>query len=479
MPEEQNKKERDEEAVRAYFARPGLERFMSELRRRYASSTVGARGYITLPRVNDEERQALDDFYGTYSQSNPKEPERYSIAKFEKLLLERRFKLTVAELLAVLNGGKVLTRKEQQLQSEEAWLSMIDRALIELGDGQPEKDGLMRWAEGLRDEASPGSRTLRRQFAISREEATECLRQCLAALKLLHRQADKKPMRLPVLAAEVVGDAHALDWKQVAGRVFWWGLTVAAGWNPHGMLPEEEESGSSDDAHPVQHSNAMIIREGYRRGGIIDDDLSSQVMLYSPALFGCNEERVLTLRQVERLAEEGLKGLPSAAIFMVENPSVFAELVDAHNERSATIACTCPQIVVCGSGQPTTAVLRLLDVWLNHGTETASRCYYAGDLDPAGLSIAQGLRKRYGEKLTMWRMDEILYRRFAGRGVPLTVAERERMRTVDYEWAPGLSLTMVDVGIKLHQELWLAELLDDHTVLCCAGSCPSPSSGEA
>ncbi len=445
---------KEEEAIRTYFGEPGFARFLRLLERQYRASGEGVRGYVTLPDITEEERRALDGFYRTYSPPVPGETKRYSVKKFERLLKESRFDLTVSELLELLNGEPILTRREQTERVKAEWQEMLQSAMLDAGvmDGQ---DRAAIWARGLLDETSQGARILKTVFSRSPEEAKQCLKHCLAALKLVAGMPGSSPIRLPVLAASVTGDAHALDWKNPLGRLFWWAL-ISIHQQPLD-IDSNEDHWLQSDMSLVNHSQAMLIREGYRRGGVADDDLSSQVMLYAPCLFGVREERVLTLRQVEQLDSERLGSL-NGPIYMVENPSVFAELIDADAGRRSGTGAAAP-VIVCGNGQPTTAVTKLLDTLIRH--IVGPTLYYAGDLDPAGLTIAQNLQSRFERTFRAWRMNRELYLRYWHRGIPLTDAERARLREFRPTWDAELSNLMLDKGAKLHQELWVEELRND------------------
>ena len=74
--------------------------------------------------------------------------------------------------------------------------------------------------------------------------------------------------------------------------------------------------------------------------------------------------------------------------YVVENPSVFALL--ARGKRT----------VVCGNGQPRLALLQLLELM----GQAKIHVFYAGDLDPEGLLIAQNLKKRYTGIFSFWHM---------------------------------------------------------------------------
>lgn len=58
--------------------------------------------------------------------------------------------------------------------------------------------------------------------------------------------------------------------------------------------------------------------------------------------------------------------------------------------------------IVCISGQPSVAVLRLLDMAVAAGATIR----YSGDFDVKGLQMAISLRKRYGDAWAAWRIYE-------------------------------------------------------------------------
>jgi uncharacterized protein (TIGR02679 family) len=57
--------------------------------------------------------------------------------------------------------------------------------------------------------------------------------------------------------------------------------------------------------------------------------------------------------------------------------------------------------LICTSGQLSLAARRLLDLLVKDGVVLL----YSGDFDRAGLGIACGLKRRYGVRLTLWRMS--------------------------------------------------------------------------
>lgn len=456
-----------EEEIRGYFGKPGFERFLKQLMHKHAASKDGARGSIVLDNISELERDTLDTFYRVYSPPVIGENKSYSIKTFKRLLADDKFELTIQEMLDIMNGEPVWTRGERDARTNGEWRALIVASLEDANLTNASDNGVLSWVEGLVDESSPGARTLRTVFARSQVEARQCLDYCLEALKMVLRRKTKKPIRLPILAAQTTGDAHALDWKYPSGRLFWWGLTFVTGNSgqlasalseEEFVMEQEQIQDEQTDVLDEVGSQAWFIREGYRRGGVADDDLSSQVLVYAPGLFG-SEERVLTLRQVERLSAVQLGQLNYSRVCMVENPAVFAELVDADCRRCKQAGAE-DAVIICGNGRPTTAVIKLIDALLSQ--REGVKLHYSGDLDPAGLGIALSLQMRYRQAYRAWLMDREIYLRYAQQGIPLVETELSRFTAHNFDWYVSLTEAILEKGVKLHQELWVDELIRDY-----------------
>ncbi|MFC4599917.1 TIGR02679 domain-containing protein [Cohnella hongkongensis] len=494
-----------EEAVRAYFGQSGFRRFLAALRAKFQASDSRPRGYVELNRPTEEEFEALDGFYGTYTPDRSQSVYRYSIRRFERLMLASRFQLSIPELLRILYGPEVRTRGQQRAATAESWEAMIREAMEplrasavqapcgETGEaGETERELLScrgriaEWIEGMREETSPGVRILRKLFASAPEEARHGLTNAIRALLSLAEvharsglRSEREPIRLPVLSAQVTGDAHALDWRHPLGRLFWWGLVAC--FHSREAEPfvfsaacsdmEADEDPPGRERSEPSLSQAQLIREGYRRGGVADDDLSSQVMFFAPGWDLRWEERVLTLRQVEKMAGAAPGTLRCSALFAVENPSVFAVLTDAAVKRyeqirtkmQASVGAAELPLLVCVNGQPSVAVVKLLELVLGDPAqeEDGPQFLYSGDLDVKGLEIALGLQQRFTLRYRPWRMNSGHYNRHSHRGIPLTEAERLRLEAADIPWEPKLGSIIAAAGFKLHQELWVNELERD------------------
>jgi len=239
---------------------------------------------------------------------------------------------------------------------------------------------------------------------------------------------------LPVLAADLCGDAHALD----AGRPLGSGLLRAAarltGW-------------------PGPPESAPARRQLWAEVGVACDSLSADVLVLGLRPRG----DALLARRLRGAAEAGepqrvtLRELGTALEFdadamvsICENPSVVAAAADLLGAR-------CPPLV-CVEGIPSSAALRLLRMFLAAGA--AFRVH--ADFDWPGVRIANALfALGLGEP---WRFDTGDYRKAVGaghRGPPLLGSR------VEPSWSASLGPAMAEAGCSVLEEQVLGDLLED------------------
>ena len=178
-------------------------------------------------------------------------------------------------------------------------------------------------------------------------------------------------VRLAVLAAKATGNPHALDRQNTAGTLLSYVLCRRDG----SEFPE----------------NARKWKELYERNGILVDQLSSTVAAFGihlmtaegphPAYEGYWERQEPCIISLANLAHARGAFGESEKIYIVENEMVFSELAERLSDHPVTLLCT--------SGQPRTAAYRLMEL-LCESDERVS-FWYAGDMDPEGLDIAQRL----------------------------------------------------------------------------------------
>ncbi|MEJ8548567.1 DUF2399 domain-containing protein [Brevibacillus borstelensis] len=473
MDEQQNNQ------IQAFFSEPGLARLIDAIRDTYRRR--GVSGFVRVPQLSADE---CDSLAGLLEQLwKPGEDLKFSMKKLDGILQKSGYKITIQELLSCLDGQKVLTRAEEQQQEERKWNQFIDEALQKVRSGKLPVP-IVEWVEGLRKGAAQGSRRiLRGMYMQNSEEAQQQFVYCLDALCLVWELKERKDaqvecepsellIRLPVLAAKVAKNAHMFDLKYPVGRLLWYSLREIFSWefddkssDSLNSLDSDEDwklsrTGSTNENDVADPVRSLEIRKIYRFTGIGDDDISSQVILFAPQLTEKQDELVLTLRQVDRLPV-----IPTfSKLCVVENPSVFATLLNEtlqwknHMNR---ISYDSLPILICLNGQPSAATIRFIDRCLETNNHHGLRLHYSGDFDVKGLEIAQGLARRYKKHFVPWRMSSSDYERHSESGMSLSDTEKQKLQKMMVDWDDRLCFKMFLVGVKIHQEVFVEELLHD------------------
>ncbi|WP_280250367.1 TIGR02679 family protein [Nocardia abscessus] len=205
------------------------------------------------------------------------------------------------------------------------------------------------------------------------------------ALRVL-RELPGAGVPLPVFAARVLGDPHALDDGTRLQATVVRALTTLY------------------DSEPP--TDAIQLRALWERAGLADDELSSTVLVAgSPTgstdgvvgeilrtCAGRGLAAVVTLQQIRcqpQLAEA------AGLVWIVENPSILAMALGRFGD-------CCPPII-CTAGWPSSACVQLLERLAGAGSELR----YHGDLDGEGLRIAANVVARFGAR--PWRMTSADY----------------------------------------------------------------------
>lgn len=233
-----------------------------------------------------------------------------------------------------------------------------------------------------------------------------------------------------VLAATLLGDAHALDDdRPVAGLVL------------RALAPAADRPG-----------DAAARRQRWADAGVLVGELGGPVL----ALGLPGDPSTVAGRLLEVAAEAGepvhltarqlLRAPPDldvrgATVFVCENPSVVAAAADALGRGCAPL--------VCVGGHPSVAVAALL------GGCAAARAQlaYHGDFDWGGLRIAGGVLRRFDA--VPWRLSTADYLAAADRGGPLTGTPATS------GWDPDLAPALLRRGRRVEEELVLDDLLAD------------------
>lgn len=378
-------------ACAAYFKeKPEYRRIFSAMRKKWESLGRTA-GKVTLSHATREEKSALERFLGV---PVPEDRVTFSLLEFEHALQETRFSgVTLRELLEEYYGEVLVGSRERGQQKkcrEQEFWRLLESELIQKS---PEYEECVSWIGEMQEQKSGGYLSLMKEYRKSEEDARRLVLQIAECLHLCKRgeEADgtfRGPgIRLAVLAARVTGNPHALDRQNVTGIMLSYALCSRSG------CP-----------FPL---NARLWKELYETNGILVDTLSSTVIAYGvhietknglhPAYEGYLQEKEPCVISLANLEQAQSAYGESSAIYIVENEMVFSELLACVSSRPVTLLCT--------SGQPRTAAYRLLELLAGDGV----RFYYAGDLDPEGLNIADRIWRSFPEQVHIWRMSSADY----------------------------------------------------------------------
>jgi uncharacterized protein (TIGR02679 family) len=240
---------------------------------------------------------------------------------------------------------------------------------------------------------------------------------------------------LPVFAAAIAGDPHALDAGTPLGALV---LRAAAAIAGRREVP----------------SSASERRRLWREVGIDCDSLSADVLVLG--LRPAGDERLprhlresaaagepmrVTLRELSRVELGFERGTP---VFVCENPAVVESAADALGARSASL--------VCVEGVPSTAAMVLLRRIAAAGADVRVHA----DFDWAGLRIAgQVIAETGGEP---WRFAAADYAAaIAGRGGGARLSGARAASP----WDDALAREMERAGIAVPEEQVLSGLLGD------------------
>ncbi|MGI9860826.1 TIGR02679 family protein [Moorella naiadis] len=408
-----------------YLRQPGFKRFWDAVRARYISlGRVGGR--IQLADLTPTEQETLGGFLGRDLAGHDRL--QVSLATVEAILLASRWQVDLATCLAAYYGAAVNTRPAMTAARERAWEDFCTRARALAG-----QEVSRLWLEGLLNSQTAGYRTLIGLYQEDPEATLGLLAGCCRALEAIARGLPNQP--LPVFAAWLTGDPHALDQDQPLGRLFWNALLF--------YLGVKDADGSAEQR-----------REFLRRVGLQDDDLSSNVLAaglrvnagdpLAPLLAAAgNNPLILPLRYLNRpVAWE------SGPVYVMENPAVFSVLLAAASPDRVPA-------LVCPAGQPSVAAWTLLDQLAVAGC----RLYYSGDFDPEGLAIGLACQRRYGAAFSPWFFDTAAYR-LATRGLPLTARQRRQLAGMEIPWDQGLVPTILDRGLAIYQETLVSAMVN-------------------
>lgn len=379
----------------AFFTQAGLSRLLTKLREKYIEvGQVG--GQVLLEDSTPNERRELASFLGKspYREATV----RVRLIDFDNVLKQSGFTCTLPELLTAFFPDQPLVTRQVQREARTHRQADFHAALLSLATALPADSRGKHWLlHGQHGHEWLFSRS-KNTLAEEQERQLSLIRYIASILDQLPK-ADA-PERLALFAQRTSGDPHMLDPDKAAGRLFLLTLSDLA----------SNQAQETPSLSTVQRDRAQELTL-YRNAGLLVDMISSSVAVFNlvgatypndapDPLVQAAGKRVLLLPLRQLLAWRST--VPASTdIYVFENPQVFEEVIAAlePEQPSPTLVCT--------SGWPSMAALKLLDLLL--AASPTHRIYYSGDFDLKGLQIAAYLIARYPDQCHPWRFDADSY----------------------------------------------------------------------
>lgn len=441
----------DRAALERLLGVPEMGWLIARVRRRIlATDGEPLRGVVQLDDPSEEQRAATVRLIGRPRRAGS--ALRVDLSLVEEILRRGPWPRGLVDAVETL-GGPVVDRKAAKEREAAAW----ERARTGLEPVTTRFPHLVQWwdgwcaAGGLKRITS--AEAARLSVPRSPELGSDLVSKVTGVLDVL--PASGEP--LAVLARQSLGDAHGLDASRPLGRLAAAVVRAAFGSDTTGG---EWSTRDIWAAAGVVMSNvaSTVLCLGVVGADVTDPRATEHTPRTATAvsLEVMRAARMPVLLTLDQVRSGGVRPLPAGrTVHVCENPTVI-EVVAARWRQSQAPGTAGP-VLVCTSGQPSTAAVELLQTLASGG----ARVRYHGDFDWAGLRIARSL----GTHVVWepWRYQAADYRLAAEGGGRLS---RELTGSpAPSPWDPELAAAMTDHGLAVEEEavahLLASDLLGD------------------
>lgn len=421
--------DKTKECAEYFRQKPGFSRIMKLLLARYRRNGHAA-GIIHLDNPSPQERDALCGLFGRAFLNDVK----FKVQDFNTALQSSRFEgVDLKNVLEEYFQTTIHTKKELKDKKEGQFEHILESAF-----NIARSDTCKKWLNEIKAKRKDsGYQLISNEMSRDCQSAAANVCRAIWAMDELENRS-KTMLRLAVFSAQATTDPHALDGDSLCGQLFLHLLSMKLN-RPYPTLAEERD-------------------EVYFENGILCDSISSTVTQVGLVLrdqqnehpafrafrhrYECCTLSLMNLNTISSAAS------PSGKVYLVENQMLFSQLCDQARNFHSPLICT--------SGQIQVAVLRLLDMLVQAGTEL----YYAGDFDGGGISIAMRLRARYPNNFHLWHMSEADYM-LCKSEVRLTEGSLTLLKSAEGTALGSLAATIQEAGYAGYQELLLEKLTSD------------------
>ncbi len=409
--------------LKRLFDKPELTGLVDRLQARFERGSDSPT--LTLPNPDLAERKAIASLLGRPIGSG--RSIHINLTDLEEIIQRAELAPDLRTAVERLRGP-LKNRASEKATAQQTW-----QAVFKTVETEARQLDIKTWLDKLRQDG-----LLKRLAKGDANNATMLLQQAVSIIRQLPGQGQT----LSTLAANTLGDAHALDIGRPVATLVKRALKQAEQITSSESLRKTSSSNQEESERELWASARILVGGAITStvlvlnlpvaGDSFTDNIIHQATRHGQPLW-------LTLRQLVRDSSQWQ--ISSQTIYICENPAVVAAAADQLGAGCAPLVCT--------YGQPRAALNHLLSQLHKAG----ARLVYHGDFDWPGITIANGIMRRFGAK--PWHFDEAAYRHAATTGkMELTG------KLVNAEWDPGLSLAMREKKIAIPEERVLELLLE-------------------
>lgn len=382
-----------EECLRYFRERPVFGKLLRGFQEKYLSYGRFA-GTVTLKNLKESDREDLEGFL--LRNYHGKKSASVSAESFEKALEGSRFAgISGKDVLELYFRGSMEGKKEQRQREDRQWTALLDCVKKEAGSLAAQ------WLDEISEAQSgflPYLKKRDREAGGNLIEAERLLTLGARILDALPAGKAQEPSETParylaVFAAEITGNPHAFDADTKDGKY----LEMLVEWYVRRTKTENGANGESR-GFPAFRKQRLYLKAGLLRDDVSNYALAAGIRARSKSgRIHAGMEGFLEEGEPVQIPLSAITGWKSAScrgkrMYIVENPSIYAVLCGKWDRECG---------LMCMNGQPRFSSLLLLDLLAESGTEV----WYAGDIDPEGLLIAQRLRRYYRGEFHYWHMS--------------------------------------------------------------------------
>lgn len=418
------------ECLEYFHQSPVWKKVLKGFRKKYSSyGRFG--GKVVLKNLKSQDIEELEGFFG--KSFHGQKSVTVSAEKFRQALEASRYKTITPECLLENFFEEPLRGKQEQKLLREREKEKIWQKFLNDYKGT----AIERAAELLRNIVKDSDSQELAEWDRTMRLGSEMYNH------LPYRQDNK--LYLAVFAAMLTGNPHAFDNGTVAGNFLYQMIQMD--------LEIRKIKIEFSEIFP-----AYKRQKSYLMAGIMLDDISNYAMLYQveavkkdgnlhKGMEGFVSEQHIVQVPLAVITEWESLYCPQDEIYIVENPSVFAVLCG--KEKAGNVR----RAYMCMNGQPRLAGLMVLDLFAKSGI----RVYYAGDLDPEGILIAQKLSQYYKGEFHYWHMETADYEKCRSEKVISPKRMKILERITDRRLKPVVD-RIEEYGTAGYQEMLVEEM---------------------